>query len=326
MAGWWSRTGSRSRWRSCASCCAKFSQVGEPVAIQFASPRPFSAAAVVRTAHGSVFVKRHARNIRDREGLLEEHRFLAHLRESRRIVCRACLPMLPVKRRWKSGDGPMRSTNWRPARTFTARHLVDAVFLRGACGGGGRGPGELHVAAEGFDAPLRKVRPLVASFTIFAAGNPDAAMEHYLAARPALADHAGVHRCANRRLNCWRPSMRGCAAAAGLAAALDAQRSARFQSAVERARRRRAGHGGYRFRAGRPDERGSRSGARHRAQHCGVAGTGASIPSSPDAVPVHLDHLEALLSGYESVRPLSARRSRGAGADDSALPCGVRSV
>ena len=28
-------------------------------------------------------------------------------------------------------------------------------------------------------------------------------------------------------------------------------------------------------------------------------------PAHPDAVPIHLDHLEALLDGYESVRPLS---------------------
>jgi Ser/Thr protein kinase RdoA (MazF antagonist) len=29
-------------------------------------------------------------------------------------------------------------------------------------------------------------------------------------------------------------------------------------------------------------------------------------PAHPDAVPVHFDHLTALLEGYESVRPLSA--------------------
>src|ERR1035437_10664105 len=48
----------------------------------------------------------------------------------------------------------------------------------------------LHLATQGFDAPRRKAQPLVASFTIFAAENPDAAIKLYLAARPALAEDA----------------------------------------------------------------------------------------------------------------------------------------
>ncbi len=48
----------------------------------------------------------------------------------------------------------------------------------------------LHLASQGFDAPPRKAQPLVASFTIFAAEGPVAAMERYLAARPALAEDA----------------------------------------------------------------------------------------------------------------------------------------
>jgi Ser/Thr protein kinase RdoA (MazF antagonist) len=36
-------------------------------------------------------------------------------------------------------------------------------------------------------------------------------------------------------------------------------------------------------------------------------------PAHPDAVPVHFDHLHALLDGYESVRPLSAEESAALG-------------
>ena len=33
-------------------------------------------------------------------------------------------------------------------------------------------------------------------------------------------------------------------------------------------------------------------------------------PARPDDVPIHLDHLDAFLDGYESVRPLSSDESR----------------
>jgi hypothetical protein len=57
----------------------QFPRCGEPLEILSVSPRPFSAASVVATANGRVFIKRHHRSVRDREGLLEEHRFLKHL-------------------------------------------------------------------------------------------------------------------------------------------------------------------------------------------------------------------------------------------------------
>ncbi len=57
-----------------------FPGCGEPVEILSVSPRPFSAASVVATENGRVFIKRHHRTVRDREGLHEEHRFMKHLR------------------------------------------------------------------------------------------------------------------------------------------------------------------------------------------------------------------------------------------------------
>ena len=58
---------------------AIFRPSAEPIEILSVSPRPLSAAGVVSTASGRVFIKRHHRTVRDAEGLLEEHRFLAHL-------------------------------------------------------------------------------------------------------------------------------------------------------------------------------------------------------------------------------------------------------
>ena len=40
-------------------------------------------------------------------------------------------------------------------------------------------------------------------------------------------------------------------------------------------------------------------------------------------VPVHIDHLLALLDGYESVQPTYRRRGRGSRTDDRSLPRGV---
>jgi len=58
---------------------AQFQGCGEPIEILTVSPRPFSAASVVSTKSGRVFIKRHHRTVRDVEGLLEEHRFLRFL-------------------------------------------------------------------------------------------------------------------------------------------------------------------------------------------------------------------------------------------------------
>src|SRR6202789_1970778 len=57
----------------------QFPGYDEPIEILSVSPRPFSAASVVRANGRRVFVKRHHRSVRDKEGLLEEHRFLEHL-------------------------------------------------------------------------------------------------------------------------------------------------------------------------------------------------------------------------------------------------------
>ena len=48
--------------------------------IRWASPRPLSAAALIETDAGAVFVKRHAEVVRAADGLREEHAFAAHLR------------------------------------------------------------------------------------------------------------------------------------------------------------------------------------------------------------------------------------------------------
>src|SRR5579862_97816 len=169
---------------------AQFPALGEPVRIDSISPRPLSAAGVVKTANARVFIKRHHRSVRDREGLLEEHRFLAHL-----VAHGAPVPRVHASAAGETaitiGDWTYEiheippgqdlygdAISWTPFRSSAHAHSAGQALAR------------LHLAAQGFAAPSRKPRPLVASFTIFAALDPAAEMARYLAARPSLAKHA----------------------------------------------------------------------------------------------------------------------------------------
>jgi Ser/Thr protein kinase RdoA (MazF antagonist) len=184
---------------------AEFPTCGEPVRILSVSPRPFSAASIVETTSGSIFVKRHAHLVRDAEGLAEEHRFMAHLRAHgihvpqvyatrngatalERSECTYEIHSIPL------GLDLYRDTlSWLPF--FTAAHAHSA----------GQAIARLHLAAAGFDAPARPARPLVSSFSIFAAADSADALNRYLSARPALATHAAVRSCANEALDLLAP-------------------------------------------------------------------------------------------------------------------------
>src|SRR5208283_4521097 len=170
---------------------AQFPALGEPIRIESVSPRPFSAASVIAACNGHdleqrIFVKRHHRTVRDREGLLEEHRFLAHLLSRGAPVPRV-LRSASAETAISLGDSTYElheipagidlyedAISWIPFRAAAHAHSAGQALAR------------LHLAAQGFAAPPRAVRPLVASFTIFAAANPAAEMQRYLAARPSL--------------------------------------------------------------------------------------------------------------------------------------------
>jgi Ser/Thr protein kinase RdoA (MazF antagonist) len=167
-----------------------FPGCGEPIEILSVSPRPLSAASVVATGSGRVFIKRHHRSVRDSEGLLEEHRFMQHLREHGAPVPRIfaastdetaieCGEWTFEVHEVPAGvDLYEDALSWTPFRSTTHARSAGEALAR------------LHLASQGFDAPRRKAQPLVAGFTIFAAEDPCAAMERYLAARPALAEDA----------------------------------------------------------------------------------------------------------------------------------------
>jgi len=190
--------------------------------------------------------------------------------------------------------------SWTPFRTKA--HAYSA----------GRSLARLHLASEGFAAPRRKPRPLVASFTIFAAQDPRAEMERYLSVRPALMDFAGTRGCCDEALELLAPFH---AELLPLLPALeplwthndlhasnllwsddtdDAQATAIIDFGLA-----------------------DRTNAIHDLAHAiersivewlvlvqgsEISGQGLAREKN---VPVHFDHLRALLDGYESVRGLS---------------------
>jgi Ser/Thr protein kinase RdoA (MazF antagonist) len=284
---------------------ALFPGCGEPVEILSVSPRPFSAASVVATKGGRVFVKRHHRSVRDREGLLEEHRFMKHLRKHGAPV--------PDVLAASSGETAIERGEWTyevheaPAGVDLYEDALSWTPFRSAAhaSSAGEALARLHLASHGFDESRRKTQPLVAGFTIFAAENPRAGMKRYLAARPALAEDADVREGSVEALELLAPFH---AELRPLLPALkpmwthndlhasnllwsDASDDARAVAVID---------------FGLAD--------RTNAVHDLAQAIERNIvewldliedTTQGEGVRVHVDHLEALLDGYEQVRPLS---------------------
>ncbi len=296
----------------------QFPDLGEPTRILSVSPRPFSAAGIVatRTVYGAeqrVFVKRHHRAVRDREGLLEEHRFLAHL------LARG----VPVPRVFASASGDTAieidestyeihetppgidlyedAISWTPFRSSAHAHSAGAALAR------------LHIAAQDFTAPRRMPRPLVAGFTIFAAEDPNAALHRYLSARPSLSMQNAVRACAEKAIELLAPFHAELAPLLPELAPLwthnDLHASNLFWSDA-------GPNADLAARATAIIDFGlaDRTNAVHDIAHAIERNIVEWLvlvndPAHLDDVPIHFDHLQALLDGYESVRPLSRQES-----------------
>lgn len=287
---------------------SRFPTVAGPVAIVSESPRPFSAAGLVKTPAGSVFVKRHANAVRDGEGLTEEHRFMAHLGKRGASV--------PQVLSDSKGGTAIEIGDW----TYEVHETAAGVDLYGdalswtpfrnthharAAGGA---LARMHLAAEGFNAPRRKTQPLVASFTIFAAESPARAMDNYLSNRSSLAEHAKLRACANQALELLAPFH---ARLRPLLPALeplwthnDLHASNLFWSDVAQRGESECVTAIIDF--GLADRTNAVHDLAQAIERNIVEWLVLAANSDrPDAVPVHFDHLEALLAGYENVKPLT---------------------
>jgi len=170
-----------------------FPQAGCPEALVSISPRPFSSASVIQTDRNRVFIKRHSWRVRDVEGLEEEHRFMAHLRAKGAPV--------PVVFAVHSGATAVVLEDSFGLWSCEVQSVPDGVDLyRDALSwtpfqspehaySAGQALAEIHCCAGDYDAPQRAPRPLVASFTIFAAADSDAALDSFLVSRPHLAHY-----------------------------------------------------------------------------------------------------------------------------------------
>jgi Ser/Thr protein kinase RdoA (MazF antagonist) len=282
-----------------------FPELGPPQEILTISPRPLSAAGVVRTSRGKVFVKRHHRSVRDREGLLEEHRFLTHL-----LTAGVSVPRVFASEsdhteieigKWtyeiheipKGVDLYEDAISWTPFRTAAHAHAAGQALAR------------LHVAAQGFDAPRRKPQPLVASFTIFAAADPARALERYLTARPSLASSAAVRVCCKHALQLLAPFH------TQLMTLLPALPLLWTHNDLHASNLLWSDSGNDAQAAAMIDfGLADRTNAVHDIANAIERNVVEWLqlvadPAHPDEVTVHFDHLRALLDGYEAVRALS---------------------
>ena len=169
----------------------RFPQAQKARRILSFSPRPFSAASVVETPLGNVFVKRHHRAVRDRDGLLEEHRWLGYL--SRRDT----LVKKPLED--ESGETAVEVGDW----TYEVHPVGDGLDLYETAQSwtpflsvrharhAGLALARLHAASAGYDAPARKAATLVTSFKVFSYDDPWPELARYAEERPALRDYLG---------------------------------------------------------------------------------------------------------------------------------------
>nr|WP_049622746.1 phosphotransferase [Frateuria defendens] len=166
-----------------------YPQLAAPSVVLWHSPRPLSAAALVRSGECEVFVKRHHARVRTPATLREEHRFIEHLRAHGAPV--------PEVLRHVGGDTVAAEGAWtyevharaegvdlyRDAVSWSP--LLDLAHARAA----GDALARLHDAAEGYAAPQRGTHILVTRSELIEAADPAAALAIQLPERPGLADY-----------------------------------------------------------------------------------------------------------------------------------------
>ncbi len=164
-------------------------QLGGDWQLLWHSPRPLSAAAIVQTAHGKAFIKRHHQSVRTAATLGEEHGFIAHLAANG----------LPVVQVHADRDGQTALTHgdwtfevhsvghgedlYRDAHSWTLATDVDDARQAG------RMLARLHEAAAGYGGAQRGTHVLVARDDLLRADAPLQALAGQLAQRPGLAGY-----------------------------------------------------------------------------------------------------------------------------------------
>ena len=168
-----------------------YPQLGAPTRIEWHSPRPLSAACLVETSSGVVFIKRHHHRVRSVATLSEEHHFIAHLRANGMpiptVLCDAQEQTAVAIGDWiyevhehAAGIDLYRDAiSWSP--------LPNREHALGA----GRMLATLHEAAAGYHAAQRDTHILVSRSEVITSSDPIATLQAQLPQRPGLADYLG---------------------------------------------------------------------------------------------------------------------------------------
>jgi Ser/Thr protein kinase RdoA (MazF antagonist) len=237
--------------------------------------------------------------------LLEEHRFLAHLHAHgapvpRVLASSAGQTAIEISEStYEVHEAPAWVDLYEDAISWTP--FLTAAHAQSA----GQTMARLHLASRGFAAPRRKPRPLVAGFSIFAAADSAAEMDRFLAARPALAHDADARAGSAQALDLLAPFH------AELLPLLPSLQPLWTHNDLH-ASNLLWSHDGPDAQATAVIDFGlaDSTNAVHdlaQAIERNIVEWLALVEDSarPDNMPVHLDHLHALLTGYESVRPLA---------------------
>ncbi|MFP5235111.1 MAG: phosphotransferase [Acidobacteriota bacterium] len=281
-----------------------FEGMDERAEILSVSPRPFSAASVIATGKGRVFVKRHSRLIRTAEALREEHRFMAHLLDHGVGV--------PLVLPTEAGDTVVEDESsiyelhsvpegvdlYQDAISWTP--FLSPEHARSA----GEMLASLHVAAESYEAPARSDRPLVASFTIFASSHAGGAWNRYTQARPALRAYLSESTIRETALEVLAPFHEELLVFIPYLKPLwthnDLHASNLFWSdGTDKARATAVIDFGLCDRTNAVHDL-----AQAIERNCVEWLALMQNPQYPEGVRIHRDHLWALLDGYEAARPL----------------------
>ena len=140
-----------------------YPQLGALRSLHWHSPRPFSAAGLITTGTGTLFVKRHHQHVRQAAWLAEEHRLIAHLHGQGAPVA-AVVPN-------QQGATATEQGEW----TYEVHHIAEGLDLyRDALSwspfqqhqhavAAGQALARLHQAAEHYAAPQRQTPVLLAN-------------------------------------------------------------------------------------------------------------------------------------------------------------------
>jgi Ser/Thr protein kinase RdoA (MazF antagonist) len=276
--------------------------------VAWRSPRPMSAAGLVRwpgRRHRPLFVKRHDPRVRTAGQLAAEHAFAAYLRDqglpvpavlrTRRGATAVPLSgaVYEVHQAVAGTDLYRDAVSWSPFRTLGHAHAAGAALAR------------LHRAAAGFGRPGRPQAVLVATCEVVTSPDPVAAVAGMLGRRPGLARYLNQRRWDSDLARCHVPVI-------GRAAPLLAPLA------------RRWGHGDWHpsnltwtSSGGTAEVAGvfdvglaNRTFAVHDLATALERSTVAwlDLPGTGRAT-ADTDAMDALLDGYESVRPLSPQEA-----------------